>query len=438
MLVIACAIAPFPLAAQQSADEDAPEQQTRQAQAVSRAVYETFEKAQLLADEEKYSEARTLLTNLIAKNKLSDYELVNAYQYLGFIVHSQDDTPTAIEIFEKILTVDAVEPQLRKRTLFTLSQLYTVVEDYETALSRIATWFSSEPNPAPNAYILKAQILYELNRYDEMIAPIESALAVAADRGIERKEDWYALLSFAYFQQGDFAKIVEINKILLANWPRKKYWLYLANAYRELEDEDNFATAYDCAYLLGFLESESELLTLAQLYMQADAPYKAATLIAAEMADGRIAKTAKNYRLLSQAWMLAQEDARAIEPLRIAAEIEESGDLMIRLANAHSSLRQAKQCVDAARTGIDKGKLKSPDYAYMTLGTCLYNSAEYHAAQRAFREAAEFDRTESQARAWLRAVDLDIRRQEQIALVEAQTREHVSAIEARRNARSNL
>ncbi len=438
MLAIAYAITPTALIAQQPSADEAPEQQTRQAQAVSREVYEDLEKARLLSDEENYAEARSLLTSLVGKDNLSEYELVNVYQYLGFIIHSQDDTPAAIDIFEKILRVESVEPQLRKSTLFTLSQLYTVVENYDAALSRITSWFALESNPAPNAFILKAQILYEMNRYDAMIAPIESALEVATERGMEHKEDWYALLSFAYFQQSNFTKIVEINKILLANWPKKKYWLYLANAYRELEDDENFAVAYDCAYLLGLLDSESELLILAQLYMQADAPYKAATLIEAELTSGRVSKTAKNYRLLSQALLLAQEGARAIEPLEIAADLDESGDLTIHLANAYSSLGQAEQCVEAAQKGLDKGNLKSRGYAYMTLGICLYDARKYFAARTAFYEAAKFERVESQARAWLRTIEMDIKREQQILMVEAQTREHIAELEARQSGRSNF
>ena len=50
-----------------------------------------------------------------------------------------------------------------------------------------------EPNPAPDNYILYAQNLYQVNRYSDMIKPIEKAISEAERRGTEVKEDWYVL-----------------------------------------------------------------------------------------------------------------------------------------------------------------------------------------------------------------------------------------------------
>ena len=59
------------------------------------------------------------------------------------------------------------------------------------------------------------------------------------------------------------------------------------------------------------LEKESEFVTMAQLYLQADVPYKAATLLEEKMNAGIVSKNEKHYRLLSQSWMLAMEDEKA-------------------------------------------------------------------------------------------------------------------------------
>ena len=418
--------------AQRANNQESEQQQTRQAQAVSRSVYEVIEKAQRLVEAEEYDAAIALLTALIQKDNLTEYEFVNVYQYLGYCYHSKEDTEAAIATFSKILEIETVEEQTRKATLYTLSQLHTIVEQYDEALISMERWFALEPNPAPDAFILYAQILYQLGRYEDMISPIETALAVAATRDTAPKEQWYSLLSFAYFQQEDFAKIRDINKLLIANWPKKRYWLYLANAFRELNNEDRFLAAYDSAHLQGLLNSESELVTLAQLYLQAEVPYKAASLLEDEMESGRIEKSGKNYRLLSQAWFLAREDSRSVEPLKIAAELDEKGNLYIRLANVYLNLDQNDSCISAVRAGIEKGGLKSPDYAQMSLGMCLYNAYEYHKALRAFRSAAKTPRSAATANEWIKITKIDIQRDEEIATAEARADQRIQNLEERR------
>ena len=418
--------------AQESSNEESQPQATRQAQAVSRAVYEVIEKSRALIDEENFADAIDVLTAQAEKTGNTEYELANLYQYLGFSRHSAGDTSAAIGAFEKVLGFPGIEKSMRKSTLYTVAQLQAMEERYDASLARLDEWFELELNPAPDAYTFYAQTLYQLDRYAEMIEPLETALGIAAERDTEAREDWYALLSFAYFQQENYAKIRDINEILLETWPRKRYWLYLANAYRELGDEVKFFSSYEALYIQGHLESESELFAMAQLYMQHEVPVKAARLLEAEMNSGRIEKSAKNYRLLSQAWYLAREDERSIEPLKTAAGMEDDGNLYIRLANAYLNVGNDDDCAAAARAGIERGGLKNADHAWMVLGMCLYNVHEFTDALRAFRRAAGTPRSADAATQWIGVVKLEIRRKEEIAVAEELAVKRYRELEARR------
>ena len=424
-------------AAQRANNEESEEvqpQQTRQAQAVGRSVYAVIEKVQVLVEAEDYDGAIDRLRSLVEKDNLTEYEYANVYQYLGFCLHNKGDTQAALVVFADILAIESLEVQMRKRTLYTMAQFHTVEEQYELAQQRMDAWFDLEPTPMPNTLIFYAQILYQLSRFDDMLSPIEEALAIAQERGIEVKEEWYSLLSFAYFQKEDFARIRDINKILLANWPKKRYWLYLANAYRELGDDDALVAAYELAYQQNMLDAEAELVTMAQLYLQSEVPLKAAQLLETEMENGRIEKSAKNYRLLSQAWSLAREDARSIEPLKTSAEMGNDGDLFVRLANAYLNLGEHEKCVQAATTGISVGDLRNPDYAQISLGMCQYNAHNYLASIKAFRAAAEVPRSESTARQWIRIVEMEIRRDEAIQIAEESASQRFKDLARRRSA----
>jgi tetratricopeptide (TPR) repeat protein len=305
-------------------------------------------------------------------------------------------------------------------------------ENYNAALRTLDQWFLLETNPAPEPFILKAQNLYQVNRYSEMVQPIENAMRVARERNKPVKEDWYVLLNFAYFQQENYLKVRDIQKILLVNWPKKRYWFSLAGAYTELGEDENLINAYAAANDQGMLEKEAELVTMAQLFMQREVPYKAATLLEREMTSGRVSKSAKNYRLLSQAWQLSMEDEKAIPALTEAARLSSDGELDVRLGNALLNTSNYEDCVKAVRNGIRKGGLKSPDNAQISLGMCLYNLRQYQAAINAFREAGKTARSRRVSNQWINVIRADIERNEQIRLAEEAARKKRREIEERR------
>jgi tetratricopeptide (TPR) repeat protein len=362
-------------------------------------------------------------------------ELQNVLNYIGFVYYNLEQIPQAMATYEEMLRIPSLEEQIRKQTLYTLAQLSTMEEDYTKALRLLDQWFALEINPAPDAYILYAQNLYQISRYAEMVKPIETAMEVARKREKLIKEDWWVLLNFAYFQQEDYAKVRDIQKILLVNWPKKRYWFSLAGAYTELGEEQNLVGAYDAAMTQGLLVKESELVTMAQLYLQHEVPYKAAVLLSTEMENGRVTKNAKNYRLLSQAWSLAAEDAEAIPALQQAARLSSEGELNLRLGNAHLNLGQYGECVAAIKEGIRKGGIKSPDNAQISLGMCLYNQRKYREAIAAFRVAGKTRRSRNISRQWINVINSDIQRNEQIRLAEAAAQKQQRQLEARRRAR---
>jgi tetratricopeptide (TPR) repeat protein len=437
LLLLVCGIfvAGSAFSAQQDEREERDRQKTKQAQAVSKDVYDRIQKAQDAIDADDPQNALRMLNALKNKKGLTEYELQNVLNYIGFVHYNMDNIAQAMAAYEEMLRIPSIEDQIRKQTLYTMAQLSTMEEDYNNALRLLDEWFALETNPAPEPYILYAQNLYQINRFADMVRPIETAMDVARKRELVIKEDWYVLLNFAYFQQEDYVKVRDIQKILLVNWPKKRYWFSLAGAYTELGEEQNLVAAYDAAHTQGMFDRESEFVTMAQLYLQHEVPYKAAVLLSTEMENGRVEKNAKNYRLLSQAWTLAAEDEQAIPALQHAARLSDEGELNLRLGNAHLNLGQFGECVAAIRDGVKKGGIKSPDNAQISLGMCLYNQKKYREAIAAFREARKTNRSRKIANQWVRVIESDIQRNEQIRLAEAAAQKQQRELAARRRAR---
>jgi len=433
MLLLAGMLACGNAAAQGSGQADKDDDtKTKQAQAVSKDVYERIQKAQEAVDASDYTGALRMLNSLYNPDKLTEYEQANVLNYIGFIYYNMEDMPNAIRTYEKLMAIPTLEPQMAKQVTFTVAQLLTVEENYPKALSTLDKWFILETNPAPEPFILKAQIHYHLNQYQEMVEPIENAMQVARNRDKPVKEDWWGLLNFAYFQQENYEKVRDIQKILLVNWPKKRYWKSLAGAYTELGEDEKLIYAYDAAFTQGMLEKGTEFVTMAQLYLQAEVPYKAAKLLEEKMEAGIVEKNAKNYRLLSQAWMLSMDDKKAIPALISAAALTTDGEVDARLANSYLNVGDYGNCVASARNAIRKGGLKSPDNIQISLGMCLYNQQKYNESRAAFNEAAKVPRSKRTSDQWKRVIDAEIERNRQIRIAEEAAQKKRRELEARR------
>ena len=424
--------------AQKATDEDRDKTKTKQAQAVSKEVYEKIQKAQEMVDEKNYNGALKSLNNLYNPDKLTEYEQANVLNYLGFVYYNMDDPKNAIRTYERMLAIPTLEPQMAKQTTFTMAQLLTMEENYQKALTTLDKWFVLETNPAPEPFILKAQILYNLSRYKEMVAPIENAMDVARARDKPVKEDWYGLLNFAYFQQENYTKVRDIQKILLVNWPKARYWKSLAGAFTELGEDEKLIYAYDSAHTQGMLEKDTEFVTMAQLYLQAEVPYKAGKLLEEKMNAGIVSKSEKNYRLLSQAWMLAMEDEKSIPALQAAAKLASHGELDQRLANAYLNVGNYTECVNSANNAIRKGGMKNPDNMQISLGMCQYNLRRYSAAKTAFRAAAKTPRSQRTSNQWIKVIDADVERNRQIKLAEEAARKKRKELDAKKAAAARV
>ena len=434
-LTLLASLLAFGTASAQSGQADKDDDtKTKQAQAVSKEVYERIQKAQEMVDAKDLNGALKTLNSLYNPDKLTEYEQANVLNYIGFVYYNKDDIPNAIRTYNKMLAIPTLEPQLAKQTTFTMAQLYTMQENYSQALATLDKWFVLETNPAPDPYVLRAQILYNLDRYKEMIKPIETAMEVAKARSKPVKEDWWNLLNFAYFQEENYTKVRDIQKTLLQNWPKARYWKSLAGAYTELGEDEKLIYAYDAAHTQGMLEKDTEFITMAQLYLQAEVPYKAATLMQEKMDAGIVAKVEKNYRLLSQAWMLAMEDDKAIPALKAAAALADDGELDQRLANAYLNVGNYKECVASANASLRKGGLKNPDNVKISLGMCLYNLRRYSDAKKAFSEASRVPRSRRTADQWIRVIDAEIERNRQIRLAEEAAQKKRKQLEDKRAA----
>jgi hypothetical protein len=228
----------------------------------------------------------------------------------------------------------------------------------------------------------KAEQKVEIQQTIDNVKKSASNLAIGPT-----KENWWLLLRAAYFELDNIPKVRFVLERLLIEWSKKEYWTQLAAIYGQEELEEKQISAYATAYQEGFLEKSSEYVQMTQLYLSKEVPHKAAVVLQTGLDEGIVDKEVKNWRLLSQAWFLAQEDQMAIIALREAAKLSDDGELDVRLARSLANIADYKSCVDAAQNGIQKGGLKRDDESYITLGMCQFEEDMYEDSKNSFKLA---------------------------------------------------
>lgn len=385
--------------------EGADERETRKVGGISAKTYEKFAKAQELTEAEDFAGAIRVLDDIKNSKNLRPAEAIQLYNFYGVVYFTQEKYRESIKAFETMLQQEDLEPRQRTETLYTLAQLHFTIEDWPGAIKIMNDWLSEVQNPPPDPLILLASAYYQVERYDDMIAPIERAMNIARERDKEIKENWWLLLRVAYYEKGDIAKVVEILEKLVVKWPKKEYWTMLSGMYGELNKEKRQLAAYEAAYDQGLLDRGAEVVTLAQLLMQAEAGYKAARVIEQGMEAGQVEANEQNYRLLSQAWQMAAEFEKAISPLKKAAAVAPDGELDARLANSYLNLNRYEECVASAESALSKGGLKRPAISQELLGMCLFELSKFEQSKKAFRAAAKSKDVEKRARNWITFIE---------------------------------
>ena len=411
LLIAAC----MSLASVGAFAQDESQQKTKKAPAMSEKVYKQLTEAQELIEAKKYNDGLAVLNKLAGEKGLSPYEYAQIYNYFAYTYFTQERYKDAIGAYQKVLQQPDLPEALVQNSLYTLAQLYFITEDYAKAVDTIKKWFAVTPQPSENAYMLLGQGYYQLEKYKESLEPLLTAYKMVKDRNDDPKENLLLLLRVDYFNLGDYKKMLEVLRELVRLYPKDEYWLTMAGTYSELKQYQNQMSILEMLYEGGRLDRGNQQLNLANLYLLYEVPYKAAKMLDKGIKDGKVERNVRNLRLLSQAWLQAQEFEKSIPPLREAANMSKDGDLDMRLAQAYINTDNYKDAIESLHTALKKGGLQRPDQANIMLGLAEFELNNYEASKRAFRDASQDNRSRKAAEQWLSYVSNEQSRQAQLA-----------------------
>ncbi|MGD9659867.1 MAG: tetratricopeptide repeat protein [Porticoccaceae bacterium] len=373
---------------------------TQQRQAVGQKCGKVLEGVQELTEAENWAQAQRTLEGALGSCTTS-YEKSQVYNFLGYVYYSLDRYKDAVNTYKKMINEPEVDERQAINTRYTVAQLYLVLEDYPAAARELEAWMRVSPIVGSDAKVLLGQAYYQMGRKSDALKLVEEAINEQEAKGNLPKEGWWSLQRVIYYERNDYKRVVDILKKLIVHYPSFSYWRQLGGMYSELNQSVNQLVATELTYLAGNLDQEKQLVSLAYMYIGAEAPFMGARIIEKGMKEGKIARTGENLEVLGLAWQQGADSKKALPILEEAAKASGKGSLYARLSGVYLDLDQNEKSVAAARNAIKRGGVKRIDMTYMNLGNALINLHCYNDAIAAFRNAAKDDRSAKYARQWI-------------------------------------
>ena len=413
-------VTPGSLVSSANAQDDKAKQdkrETRRTPALRNKVYERLAEAQGLAEAKDYAGAAAILNDMIAedgKRALNSYELANVYNLLAFLSYATEDYAQSLRYYEQVIAQPDIPLAMEINTRFTVAQLYFVQEKWQQGIDALLVWFDLSEKPNAGAYVLLAQGYYQVKNFNLALKNVETAIDMHEGEGKLPKEQWYNLARFLYFDKEDFDSALDVLNTLIIYYPKKQYWVQASHLYGEKKEEQKQLALMEAAYEQGFLDRSSELVNMSYLYLNAEVPYFAASVIEKGFDDELVDDKSKNYELAGSAWAQAREVAKSIPMMEKAAAKSDEGELYVRLGNVYLDGDQFAKAADSVSKGLKKGGVKRPDQARLVLGMAYFNLGEYNKARKAFRDAGKDKRSEKYAKQWISYVTSEEERQREL------------------------
>lgn len=370
---------------------------TRKVQTVGKSEQRQLMAAQEAMAADDFELAEQALRELEASDTRNNYETALMQQLFGHVYASRNDYERALAAFEAAVATHALPIPAELNLRYNMGQLYLATERYDEAVRTLEAWLEEAENPAARAYITLAYAYISLEQYRDALVPA----TLAVDLTPTPEEQWLRLLLAIHLELEQFSEAASVLEVLVARFSSKVYWIQLSAIYGSLDRDHASLTAMELAYWLGFLTESKELVRMAELYLYNGIPYQAGRVLEKGFEAKRIEKIEKNWQLLADSWLRAQEVDSAIGPLERAAALSEDGELSVRLGHVYLRRDNWSKAARALRAGVRKGGLKKPASAQLLLGISLFHSGKKEAAEKAFGAAAKNASTKRSARQWL-------------------------------------
>jgi tetratricopeptide (TPR) repeat protein len=179
----------------------------------------------------------------------------------------------------------------------------------------------------------------------------------------------------------------------------RQFWVYLGNFYTLVEDYEKSLSALQIAYNNGYLQSESELKTLGQMYANNNIPYKAATIYEKYVDSGKIKKDRVMLAALASNFQSAREFAKAAKYYGELAAMTNEADAYRRQGYAFMSIQRYNDAIKAFESALER-ESGNAGRVHMTMVDAYLNQGKLREAYASLQQAKRDSATTRQANSY--------------------------------------
>jgi len=372
---------------------------------LSKETYDLLNVTRVAMEENSYHTVIQKLTVYLDKENIKSYDKAVINQTLGYAYNAQENYKRSIESFVKAVRSDVLPDKVSHELTYIIAQLYIHSEKYTEGLSYLDKWFEKESNPSSEAHLLAASAYYPINQFKKLIPHAKSAI----EKSDAPQQSWYELLIAGYYETRMYRDAALLLETMINKYPdNDSYWLQLVAVYQQNKQEKKALAISELAYEKGILKGD-DIIQLAQTYLYLQLPLEAAAILDSEINNGTIDYSKANIELLSNSWLLAHDEEKAVFILEQYVSKINDISLRYKLAYIYVELEnwdKAKNTLEAVVT--DKNITIQPEIeatAWLLLGISSYHKKDTVRSKQALNKALAFKQTRDHARWWLNQIE---------------------------------
>jgi hypothetical protein len=353
-------------------------------------VADKVQAAQTAGQKGSFTEAIRLLKEAKAKAPLSPQEEQGVNELMIWAASSAQDHRLVIAtVDERLATGRVTGADLQRKLRLKATTHYSLREYREAraALDRLA----ASGALGTDDLILLANCQMQLRDFRGAAPTLEKAVAAAekARKPVAVTSKLLLALHEAYQQTGNEAMRMQTLHRLMVSAPSKDSFKWIASAYSDKSNRDPVVmiNIYRLGAARGLLSNE-HYSKYAEAALDLSSPGEAVAMLEKGMASGAIKKDDRNNRLLADAKSQVDRVKATLAQQEAEAKAIQTGEPEAKVATAYFTLKNYGKAAEAARRGVDKGKLRRPEDVHMLLGISLVETKRAAEARNEFKKAA--------------------------------------------------
>ncbi|NQZ87748.1 MAG: hypothetical protein HRT54_09230 [Colwellia sp.] len=367
---------------------------------VGKKVGRAFEAYAIEAEDgSNIDNALAMLLEIKGKKK---YDIAFLNRFIGVMYAQKGEEKTSIEYLNKALLPDILNEVEQGDTLRLVGDLQMQVQGYKEALVAYDDWMDFTGKTDANIWLKIAQANLELKDYDKVVPAADKAIAELGDK---INQNPYVLKLNSYYERKMFKKCVEVLETAVQVLPEVKlFWTQLGSFYAMIEDYPKSLATMDLAYKKGYLEKESQIKMLANLYAQSEIPHKSAFLLEKYIDSGLVKRDDKNLFTLANSWHAAQHIDKAAS---YYGELAKMTNLSKHYSKQGMLLNQDEQfakAIVALKKAIEIG-VKNPGRLNQSIAESYFYLEDYKKAYVYVKKALKDPKSRRTAKGWVNFIE---------------------------------